>query len=203
MENKYQSILHGQTGSALVIVMLILMVVTAIGILALKTSTTDLDIAASDKCFKETWWATDGANQMSTELIEQNIEDRGQGADWESGMYGPTGQAGVDTPDFWKNEEDLVCAKNVPSATNRDVFVPGPGDAAFDSEAYGKTVVSVKIYGATGYMPGAALDQTSGYDGRAKGAAGGGAQILYNIRGFGDGAGPCEARILQIWRHLI
>lgn len=203
MDNKYQSILRGQTGSALVIVMLVLMAVTAIGILALKTGTIDLDIAASDKCLKETWWATDGANQMSTELIERNIEDRGKGDAWENGEYGPTGQVGIVKPDFWKNEEDSVCANNVPSATNRDVFVPGPGDPAFGSEEYGKTIVSVKIYGATGYMPGAALDQSSGFDGRAKGAAGGGAQILYNIRGFGDGAGPCEARILQIWRHLI
>jgi hypothetical protein len=202
MNNKSQSILHGQTGSALVIVLLVLMSLTAIGLMAMRSSSIDMDIAASNKCIKVTWWATDGGNQMTTELIERNIEDRGRGV-WETGQYGATGQVAIFTPDFWKNEENATCENNVPSKTNRDIKTPSSNDPAFGSREYADTEVYIKVYGATGYSPGAALDQTSGYDGRAKSAAGGGAQIVYNIRGYGDGAGPCEARILQVWRHLI
>jgi hypothetical protein len=202
MNKRNHRILNDQTGSALIIVLLVLVSLTALGLMALRSSSIDMDIAASNKCTKETWYATDGGNQMTTELIERNIEDRGKG-DWETGQYGPTGQVSVFTADFWKNEEDALCANNVPTKSNRDIKVPSNNDPAFGSEEFGSTEVYIRIYGATGYSPGAALDQSSGYDGRAKSAAGGGAQIVYNIRGFGDGAGPCEARILQVWRHLI
>jgi PilX N-terminal len=203
MDSKQPSIFYSQTGSALVIVLLVLVALTAIGLAAMRTSSVDMDIAASDKCSKETWWATDGGNQMTTELLERNIEDRGQGPDWTSGSYGPTGQVAVFTPDFYLNEKDMnICLNNVPSKTNRDVKVPND-TGGLSANNYGDTEVYIRVYGATGYSPGAALDQTSGYDGRAKSAAGGGAQIIYNIRGFGDGAGSCEARILQVWRHLI
>lgn len=201
MDNKNQS-MHGQTGSALVIVLLVLVTITAIGLAALKTSSIDLDITASDKCTKRTWWATDGANKLMTELIELNIEDRGRGP-WETGQYGTNGRVAVFTPDFWRNEEDKnVCENNVPALSNRDVQLPSTNDPGFTTDNYADTAVYIKVYGETKLLPGSGGAMNSGSDGLAKGMAGGGSQTIYTIRALGDGAGSCEARILQVWRHI-
>lgn len=191
MNNISGSPTSNERGSILIVVVIVLLAVTVIGILASRTAFIEQRITSHDKTYKMTWFATDGNVQMTTELIEQNIEERG---------FGPTepvawgdGPVTVFTSAFWKNEESSVCADNQPSMTNRDI----------QDNHLGQTTTFIKVYGNRRLSTGNALQISAGDKGRGKGAAGGGAYIIYDIRGMGIGPDHSQARILQRWRHVI
>ena len=191
MNKRTQCIAFNENGSALVLAVLVLVVVSVIGILSIQTSTIEQRIATHDKFGKMTWFATDGDIQMTTELIEQNIEERGFGAS-EPVAWG-NGPVTVFTSEFWKNEESSVCSDNLPTATNRDL----------QDNHLGQSTTSIKVYGNRQLSTGNALQISAGDKGRGKGAAGGGAYIIYDIRGSGVGQDKGQAKILQRWRHVI
>jgi hypothetical protein len=186
--------MRNEKGSALITAVLILMVVTVIGIIATRTSNMELQIATNEKVHKMTWFATDAVcDELSTELIEQNIEQRGFGSQAPPFEYGASENLMVYTSELFMNTEGATCASNVPEEDNRDIAVSG----------LGQSVVSVRIYGNTELSSGNAIQLPEGYHGRGKGLAGGGAQIVYVIRGLGRGAVNSEARIAAGWRHVI
>jgi hypothetical protein len=190
MRQYFHSTLANQNGSTLVITILVVLALTAVSITAMQSSTLDLNIAINDKFHKMIAYATDGATQMATELVEQNIEER---PGFGTGPGIMRQQVVVDTGNFYLNEEDANCALNDPSATNRDVMAPNLGGGT----------VYLRIYGNTGLSTGSALQIAAGDKGRGKGLAGGGAQITYDIRGLGQGHGASESRVLVRWVHLI
>lgn len=177
---------NDQSGAVLVIVMLVLLAATALSIMAIRTGTTELEVAANDKCHKIVFFAADGADEMVTEMIGQNIEMRG----FETSTYG---QTNIASPDFFNNMPAALPADNAPSETNYDIEVP----------YFGESRVYLRVYGLTGQGIGASLIQYAGYDGMAKGMAGGGAKIVYEIRSLAKG--PCNgiARIWLRWLQLI
>ncbi len=180
---------NNQSGMVLVVVMLVLLAVTALGIMAIRTGTTELDVASNDKFHKVVFFAADGASDMVTELIGQNIDMRG----FNASSYG---KANINTGslDFFNNVEDEVTpANNIPTETNYDVEVPNIGDCK----------VSLKVYGKTGFSTGSALQMAAGYDGVGKSLAGGGAQIVYEIRSRATGPYHSVARLWWRWLHLI
>jgi Tfp pilus assembly protein PilX len=176
----------GQSGASLLVVILILMALSTLGAVAIMTASTDLDVAANDKYHKMTFFAADGADEMTTELIEQNIEERGfSTATW--------GNVNILTGSFYANSEDPTPALNVPSDTNRDVEVANLGSSK----------VYLRVYGNSALSTGSALQITAGYEGLGKSVSGGGAQIVYDIRSLANGPAQSEARIKLRWRHLI
>lgn len=191
MNKRINSQLTNEKGSILIVVVIVLLAVTVIGILASRTAFIEQRITSHDKTHKMTWFATDGNVQMTTELIEQNIEERG---------FGPTepvawgnGPVTVFSSEFWKNEESSVCSDNLPTTTNRDV----------QDSHLGQSTTYIKVYGNRRLSTGNALQISAGDKGRGKGAAGGGAYIIYDIRGLGIGPDNSQAKILQRWRHVI
>ncbi|RJQ81662.1 MAG: hypothetical protein C4519_08645 [Desulfobacteraceae bacterium] len=184
--------MRNQEGSALLIAVLVMVAITIIGVIAIQTSSTELSIAAHDKWHKMTFFGTDGVtSEITPELIEQAIEERGFG-DTTPVAYGPSGDLQVHVSDFYLNEEG-TCEANIPSPTNRDVEIANQGE----------TSVYLRIYGDTEFSPGNALQLPEGYHGRGKGAAGGGAIIIYNVRGLGIGANETKARISTRYMHVI
>jgi hypothetical protein len=189
MKRVLTSPINDQSGSVLVIVTLVLMAVSVLGIMAIRTSTTELDVATNDKCYKTVFFAADGACDMTTELVGQNIVERG----FSASSYGKT-NVNSSSLDFFSNEEDeLTPANNVPTKDNYDVEVPDLGGNR----------VHLKVYGNTRLSTGSALQIAAGYDGMGKGLAGGGAQIVYEIRS--RATGPCNglARVWWRWLQLI
>jgi hypothetical protein len=157
--------------------------------MATRTGYIEMEMATNDKMHKMTWFATDAGCQMTTELIEKNIEDRGWGTS--ALKYGAVD---ILTGEFYKNTEDLaVPANNCPTSVSRDI----------EMATIGRSTVYINVYGNTQLSTGNALQIAAGDKGRGKGLAGGGAQIVYDIRARGEGTGGSVARILQRWRHLI
>ena len=181
--------INDQSGMVLVVVMLVLLAVTALGIMAIRTGTTELQVASNDKFHKVVFFAADGASDMVTELIGQNIELRG----FSASSYGKT-NINAGSLDFFNNVEDEVTpANNIPTEANYDVEVPNMGDSK----------VYLKVYGNTRLSTGSALQMAAGYDGVGKSMAGGGAQIVYEIRSRATGPFHSEARLWWRWLHLI
>lgn len=186
-----------EKGSALIVAVLILLVVTVIGIIASRTADIELRIATHDKTHKMTWFATDAVvDGLVPELMEQAIDLRLTEDDvlsdvmpvWSDDLETPT-------PAFYLNEEDADPCVNCPFPDNADIVL--------SAAAMGQADAFVRVYGATGFSPGNALQLPEGYHGRGKGLASGGAVIIYDIRGLGTGMVQSESRISSRWRHVI
>jgi hypothetical protein len=178
---------NDQSGAALVAVMMLMLGLTALGIMAMHTGSMELDGASNYKFHQIAFFAADGACDMTTELIGKNIETRG----FATSKYGKTL---VKTPDFFSNAEDPVPNNNKPDEINHDIEVPNLGDSK---------VVYLKVYGNTRLGAGSALQMAAGYDGVGKSLAGGGAQIVYEIRSSASGPSNSQSRIWLRWLQMI
>ena len=182
--------LSNANGSAIVMALVVLMVLTIAGFVAIRTSNIELLVAGNDVRNKITFYAADGGTETGIELVEQNIEERSFGS---STVWGATN---IFTHNFWENIEDIdgvAPDNNIPTVTNRDVEIPniGGGD------------VYLKMYGNTQLSEGSGLQLAAGYEGKGKGLAGGGAFIVYDIRSFASAPMNSRARVMQQWLHLI
>ncbi len=52
-------------------------------------------------------------------------------------------------------------------------------------------------------MPGSALQMVAGYEGKGKGAAGGGAYIEYRLHSQHVGLRNSETKIAILWNHMV
>jgi Tfp pilus assembly protein PilX len=112
------SLLNNQRGSALIIALLMLVVLTLLGISATTTSTVELQISGNDKLYKRSFFAADGGTAAGSELVEQNIEDR----DWTDDS--PRGNVAILNGDFYLNRDTDAGIDPVPSDTNQDLVIP-------------------------------------------------------------------------------
>jgi len=195
------SIVNNKRGSALVIALLMLVVLTLIGISATTTTTFELQIAGNDKLFKRAFYAADGATEMGGELMEQNIEDR----NWELGEDGVNppkygnplnrGNVSVESENPYMNREPM---DGIPSDNprNRDAVYPR---GATDDVPH----TNIKVVGNTTLSTGSAVQLIAGYEGKGKGAAGGGAWITYDVRTQRIDVRNTEVRIRLGWRHVL
>ena len=195
------SIVNNKRGSALVVALLMLVVLTLLGISATTTTTFELQIAGNDKLFKRAFYAADGATEMGGELIEQNIEDR----DWDFGdddinppsTGNPLNRVNVSvvTDNPYMNR-DSTDPDPIPSDSNRDAVYPR---AALNSIPQ----TNIKAVGNTTLSTGSAVQLIAGYEGKGKGAAGGGAWITYDVRAQRRDLRNTEVRIRLGWRHVL
>lgn len=180
--------LEEQTGAALIMAIMMLVLLTIIGIGSLNNTDLELSIAGNEKAHKMSFHAADAGNELSKELIEESIEERG----WknETATTKTIGQVTIQNKDFWLNP-DLPAAVT-PSSTNRDAAL------AFDR---GQTYLRV---GTNSQLSsGGAIQMAAGYEGMGKGAAGGGAWLIYDVRSRHEGVNDSEAQVRGQWRHVL
>jgi uncharacterized protein YycO len=211
------SAIDNQRGSALVVALLMLVVLTLIGISATTTTTFELQIATNDKLFKSAFYAADGATEMCGEVIEQNIEQRNWANEIARGNVAVLRQtkkdgAFVNLADgnlYLNRDSDLI-----PGTT--DPVPPGPDDDNYDL-IYPLTAVdtgtwtlipgaahtTMKAVGNTTLSTGSAVQLIAGYEGKGKGASAGGAWITYDVRANRNDVRNTQARILLGWRHVL
>jgi Tfp pilus assembly protein PilX len=193
------SIVNNKRGSALVIALLMLVVLTLIGISATTTTTFELQISGNDKLFKRAFYAADGATEMGGELIEQNIEDR----NWDFGADGVNppstanplnrGNVSIESENPYMNRDPM---DPIPTDSNRDAVYPRAATA-------GNPHTNIKAVGNTTLSTGSAVQLIAGYEGKGKGAAGGGAWITYDVRAQRHDLRNTEVMIRLGWRHVL
>ncbi|MBR9981090.1 MAG: pilus assembly PilX N-terminal domain-containing protein [Desulfatitalea sp.] len=193
-----------EKGSALITAVLILLVVTVIGIIASRTATTELDIAAHDKFHKMTWFATDATVEgLGPELLERSINVT-FGADDDLGDLLRTSSASltIGNPEFYMNKACEDPDNCTPQDLADAIPTPSKHDIALDAAAMGESDVYVRIYiSQKGWARGSSILMFEGYHGEGRGAARGGAEADYMIRG--QGVSNNEARIASQWRHVV
>lgn len=183
--------IRNNEGSALLMALLILLVVTVIGVSSMRTSSVEVKIASNDRLYKTSFYAAEGGTEVGRELVEQNLAcATGFSSDVISGKNSKS----------VKLTDRRFAFKETPPAGDY------PSDSEYDIRWPDDTTVphtNVVAYGNTELSTGSAIQMAAGYEGRGKGAAGGGAQIIYNIYSRHQGRQKSTACIRVNYRHVI
>jgi len=186
---------QGQHGSAMVLALFILSILTVVGLLAARTTTTEVQMATNEMRHRQTFYTAEGVAELVSEILEQNIAcPNGFVENSERG-----GLVQVETPDFWKNKPDpgqMTAEDNHNNPPARDMRIP---IGTNDSEPH----TNVFIGGAPELSIGNALQTAAGYGGTGRSAAKHGAHIVYDQIIQHRGHFNAEAIVKIQWRHVI
>jgi hypothetical protein len=183
---------NNQRGSVIIITMIILVLLTIIGISAIDTSTTEMQIATNEQLHKIAFYAADGGTEAGIKLLEQNLIER----DWaDSAVVGDVALNGHSDNGLFYTNDSANTPDPIPSDTNRDAFLP-TGYAA------GQPHTNLKVRGSGTLAEGSASQLASGYDGKGKGAASGGVWLYYEIRSQHVGVRNSRSLVTVNWRYV-
>lgn len=184
-----------QSGSAMLMALYILAILTLVGLLSAKSTTTELHMATNEMRQKQAFYAAEGVSELISEIIEQNIacpngftENRLRG-----------GLVQVHTPAFWKNEPQpgkLPSDGGGEDPPVRDMRIP-IGDQ--DNEPH----TNVLIHGTRAVSKGNALQSAAGYEGIGRSLANCGTHIIYDQIAQHKTGFNTEAIVKIQWRHVI
>jgi len=180
-----KSALSNQTGAAIVLVLLMVAVAIIIGVTAISTSNTELQIATQDVRHKMAFYAADGGTEYGAQILEENIACPG------GFSVSTIGNLEVDNPTLWMN-----ASATKPSDTNRDFYFPSGYTA-------GEPHTNMTVGGVTVLAAGGAIQMAAGYEGKGKGAPSGGAHIVYDINAEHLGRFNSKALVQLQWRHVV
>ena len=200
-----------ENGYVLIGALFILLLLIIIGMSATTDTSLELQIAGNDRTHKETFFQADGGTQVGIRLVEENI-----------GVTGPFTALSVDNvlidPDTPNNTiliVDDTLWNNEAARTFTNVFddmtLGGGRDAAYFPDGYDPLLpdpdsiphTNIIADSVTSTVTGSGLQQLAGYEGKGKGTAGGGGQILYTIYSQHMGKNQSESIIAVEWRHVI
>ena len=180
--------MNNSNGGVTIAALLILAVLTIIGISSISTSNIEVQIATNDKVHKMAFYAADGGTELGTELLELNIACAGGFA---SDDLPITADITAVDRDFWM--QNAAPVTDYPSDAERDVLINSAGG----------THTNLSIFGVTAFGVGGAIEMAAGYEGKGKGAAGGGVSLLYQIFSQHLGLADSESVVAIEWRHNI
>jgi len=195
------SFLNNQRGSALIVALLMLVVLTLLGISSTTTSTVELQISGNDKLYKRSFFAADGGTAAGSELIEQNIEER----NWTD--YSTRGNIGIIEGDLYLNRDTDAGIDPIPSDTNQDAVIPlsaivDPTASPFVLDT-SVPHTNLKVVGNSQLSTGSAVQLAAGYEGKGKGAGGGGAWIIFDVRAQHRDVRDTSVMVRLGWRHVM
>ena len=197
------SLLNNQRGSALIVALLMLVVLTLIGISATTTTTFELQISGNDKLYKRSFFAADGGTAAGSELVEQSIEER----DWTDDST--RGNVAILNGDFYLNRDTDAGIDPIPSDNPPNLDAVIPLSAIVDTTASPFVLdtsvphTNLKIVGNSQLSSGSAVQLASGYEGKGKGAGGGGAWIIFDVRAQHRDVRDTSVMVRLGWRHVM
>ncbi|MGV1100356.1 pilus assembly PilX family protein [Thiovibrio sp. JS02] len=184
---------NNEQGFVLVFAIVMLFLLVIIGFSASNLSFIESKISGNEKAQNETFYATDGGAQASSEFLEENASCPSGFASQDITPY-----AKVYTLDFYLNEE-------FPSTAPR--WPPSIDAASSDAEILKGSDLENPIYlsfGSTAKRTsGGSLTQLRGYLGKGKGGAGGGIARDYDVYARYRGNNNSETLIKMQWRHAL
>lgn len=192
-----------EEGFILITTLMMLVLLMVLGISATSTTTLELEISGNDRVRKEAFYQADGGTQLAARLVEESLGTPGgfTALDANSILVDPVSPNNtilvVDTT--LSENADATRDENSVSDAARDIaFFPGGVDT---TNATPHT--NIIADGITSTTAGSGLQMLAGYEGKGKGAAGGGGQILYTIYSQHMGRAQSEAMVAAEWQHVI
>jgi Tfp pilus assembly protein PilX len=206
VSNNQMKCITNDDGYVLVGALLILLLLVLIGISATTSTTLELQIAGNDRIRKETFYRADGGTQLAARLVEENLGAPGgfTALDANNVLQDPLtpNNTILISPPFTFSEND--------DATRNETSVSdGVRDIAYFPDGYNPLLpnaiphTNIIMDGVTSTTAGSGLQMLSGYEGKGKGTAGGGGQILYTIYSQHMGRSQSESVVAVEWRHVI
>ncbi len=187
------NIFFREEGSTLVVILLIVSLLTLAGIASVNTSVTEVQTASNLMRYKITFYAAEGGLELVSELAEQNVMcPNGFGEDDETPGERTIGKVRVTDLNFQDNGS---ISGSSPEDGNRHLYYP----VDYGSGAH----TNVLIGEDTSFGEASALQMAAGYEGIGKGAAGGGANKLYNIHVERQDVHNERSELLIQWRHVV
>ena len=165
---------HRQSGSALVVAVIVLAILGTLGIAALDVADLNMFIAANDRDTKAAFFHADSGVNMGHEFLEDSIHEVN------STFYGNDGN-------LWGGNSTFVPA-NFPL----QLFIDGPMATHIRAGQTGSE-----------FMEGAAIQMAAGYEGIGKSAAHGGVAAIFLIRAHRIGQRNSQAEVDLGWRHVL
>ncbi len=198
--NHMKTVLKSEKGSALVLCLLMIALLSVIAVLSARTSTVETRITANDRLLKSAFHQAEAGVQAGKELIEQNIEDR----DWGNNSTRKNvkvvkGELSANTAISGNAAADYA------TDASRDAYLPakkmvgGTIQDTTDSDPH----TNIRIGGTRRLSTGSAIQMVAGYEGMGKSAAQGGAWIIYDIRAQRQDKDSTRVRLLARWRHVL
>jgi hypothetical protein len=217
MKNRLHAV-DNERGSVINVALLILILIFLIGIGLNKISTTDIKIASNMKTEATTFYGAEAGLDGISELLELNVAcPLGFGDDTADGL--PAGWERIEgtfivtNPAFWRNDSagnptddnDPTTTDDRDPATNENIIAyyvgdPGLSDYPLDVD---KPHTSFSVGGPTRFSRGSAIQMAAGYEGLGKGAASGGASIIYDVFAMRYGDDGSQAQHMIQWIHLL
>ncbi len=194
--------LNNERGSALIFCVLTLFLLTAIGMLATKTTWIELDFARDDKIQKRAFYACDGGQETAKELIEDSLETRG----WPDLIpVDSSDPEYVPGTDRYRIGTTYILNRDLWDNATLGTVVPADNDAERDAYVlHNNERTSIRMGGWSRLAAGGAIQMVSGYEGIGKGSAGGGAWLVYDIRDVHGGGGSASTVQLKAqWIHVM
>jgi hypothetical protein len=164
-------------------------------------SLTDIKIANNIKQEMTTFYEADASLEATGELIEQNLACI-TGFDDKDGDGIIGGLFFVNNMNFSYNERDVAY---IPDADPKSPPVPSsPPDFYYPADySPDDSYASIKVGGASRFSKGSAIQMAAGYEGLGKGAAAGGASIIYDVYTLRSGLNNSSSTHFMLWVHLI
>ncbi|WP_153305736.1 pilus assembly PilX family protein [Desulfogranum mediterraneum] len=195
---------RGEHGFVLVTALIMLLVLTILGIMAIQTSVVELMISGNDKTHKQTFYQADGGTELAQQLIFENAICTTTKNGFTETLTGTNAAhlgntIVVEVLQF----SDTNPASSVVSDTNREfVYYPytdinDPSTAAtFNTRQH----TNFLVQSAVQVNPGSGMQMVSGYEGLGAGSAGGGTSRLYTIAAQHFGLANSQSTITVRWR---
>ncbi len=189
--------INNQKGVALVVGTLLLLAATAVGVIALSTSSTNVMISGNQRLSEVNFAAADSGVSVSIPVIRSSIGERDIDQQYKDQ---PPEKINVDY-------SDTAPANGIPDFVDELVGeLPVDDDTASETPdiwfSLGDTSVNVDVdYLYRDYAKGSAIEFASGYEGIGKGAGGkGSVEVYYAVNSLGVGSVGSETEVCAIYR---
>ncbi|MEN6440044.1 MAG: pilus assembly PilX N-terminal domain-containing protein [Syntrophobacter sp.] len=197
--NLMKTVLKDEKGSALILSLLMIALLSVIAVLSARTSTVETRITANDRLHKRAFHQAEAGVQTGKEVIEQNIEDR----NWENGSL--LRNTRIVHGELFANPALGDAEGDYASDAFRDAYLPArkeSGGSVVDTTT-SDPHTNIRVGGTRRLSTGSAIQMVAGYEGMGKSAAQGGAWIIYDIRAQRQDSDNTQSRILARWRHVL
>lgn len=198
---KYSSpVSTNQDGYVLIVALLMLFVLSAYGIFAMRNSSVELQISGNDRAAKKSLAHADGGAQVGAMLIEDSIACVGFTANYGSDAQirgSLVTQSALTITDMKTKVTDSLITSNHGYPTDSAAQAYLPYNYSSD-DAH----TNLYFYSSVEKNSGAGLEQDAGYEGVGTSSANGGVKIVTQIYSKRIGTGNNVAALRSEWTHI-
>ncbi len=185
-----------ESGAALAIALMVLVILTLLGSASLMTSNTEVEIASNDKQYQMGFYASNGGADLTPRVIRDIVKEH------DEPVYG--GGNVVVKDGLLEELMNYKDASGDPTANNDtyDTVNSAPPDIQIPALTTSLSVAIDVDRDATLNLPGGAMEMGSGYEGIGSGTSGGTA-IVFEIKSQSQGPRNSKTNISTQYLYVI